>query len=44
MEPRGLGAPDFYSGYVQISKKETVVINTYFKVFPFIIANYKSYK
>ena len=29
---------------VQISKKQTVVGNTYFKVFFLIIANFKSYK
>ena len=34
-EPRGLGAWDFYSDYgsVQISKKQTVVGNAYFKDF-----------
>ena len=29
---------------VQISKKQTAVGNTYFKVFFFIIASFKSYK
>ena len=46
MEPRGLGACDFYSDYgsSKITKKQTVVSHTYLKVFFFIIANFKPYK
>ena len=41
MEPRGLGACDFYSDYgsVQISKKQTVVGNAYFKDFFLALPN-----
>ena len=46
MEPRGLGLAIStpIMAQVQISKKQTVVGNMYFKDFFFIIVNFKSYK